>query len=189
MSTETDLIKLYSQRILALAADIPLTDRLDTPQATVRKRAPLCGSTVTVDLDIDRWSNRPLRSGREGLRAWTGLCRADGNAYHWAAPAPRWNRAATSCARLLKDGAPPPEAPFTGYDVLEPARDYKNRHASIMLAFDATAQAMAEAEGRRLRPDAPWIKKPPHSGARRRRQVCVSGNRRAGHLDRQFQRP
>ena len=41
------------QRILALAADIPLTDRLDSPQATVRKRAPLCGSTVTVDLDME----------------------------------------------------------------------------------------------------------------------------------------
>ena len=52
MSGDNDLIKLYSQRILALAADIPHHGRLDAPQASLRKRAPLCGSTVTVDLDI-----------------------------------------------------------------------------------------------------------------------------------------
>jgi NifU-like protein involved in Fe-S cluster formation len=51
-SSETDLIKLYSARILALAADIPLLDRLDNPDATAKKRAPLCGSTVTVDLSL-----------------------------------------------------------------------------------------------------------------------------------------
>ncbi|MBU1278637.1 MAG: hypothetical protein KJ699_06045, partial [Alphaproteobacteria bacterium] len=46
-----ELAKLYSGKLLALAADIPLTGRLETPQASVRERAPLCGSTVTVDLD------------------------------------------------------------------------------------------------------------------------------------------
>ena len=51
MSSETDLIKLYSSRILALAADIPFLDRLEHPDATAKKRAPLCGSTVTVDLN------------------------------------------------------------------------------------------------------------------------------------------
>ena len=50
MNDETDLLKLYSGRILALAADIPHHGRLPAPQATVRKRSPLCGSTVTVDL-------------------------------------------------------------------------------------------------------------------------------------------
>ena len=52
MTADTDLIKLYSARILALAADMPLTDRLETPDATAKKRAPLCGSTVTVDLTL-----------------------------------------------------------------------------------------------------------------------------------------
>ena len=47
---------------------------------------------------------------------------------------------------MLKDGATPPGAPFEGYEVLEPARDYRNRHASILLALEATADAMAEAE-------------------------------------------
>ena len=52
MSGDTDLIKLYSQRILALAADMPHAERLTAPQVTARKRSPLCGSTVTVDLDL-----------------------------------------------------------------------------------------------------------------------------------------
>ncbi|MEO0905535.1 MAG: iron-sulfur cluster assembly scaffold protein, partial [Pseudomonadota bacterium] len=53
MSAENDLIKLYSGRILALAADMPRTTRLDNPTATAKKRAPLCGSTVTVDVTTD----------------------------------------------------------------------------------------------------------------------------------------
>src|SRR6056297_2196764 len=53
MSGETDLIKLYSARILELAADIPHHGRLDSPDATVKRRAPLCGSTVTVDIKTD----------------------------------------------------------------------------------------------------------------------------------------
>jgi NifU-like protein involved in Fe-S cluster formation len=47
---------------------------------------------------------------------------------------------------MLSQGAEPPGPPFEGYDVLIPARDYRNRHASIMLALEATAEAMAEAE-------------------------------------------
>ena len=47
---------------------------------------------------------------------------------------------------MLKDGGPAPDAPFDGLEVLEPARDYKNRHASILLTLDATAEAMAQAE-------------------------------------------
>ncbi|MGB7317498.1 MAG: iron-sulfur cluster assembly scaffold protein, partial [Planktotalea sp.] len=52
MAAETDLIKLYSARILALASDIPCAERLEAPQASVKKRSPLCGSTVTVDLSM-----------------------------------------------------------------------------------------------------------------------------------------
>lgn len=141
---ETDLIQLYSKRILALAADIPLTEPLDAPMATVKKRSPLCGSTVTVSLTtsegvIDGFgqdvracalgqasaavlgdvviglSRDQVAAGREGLRA------------------------------MLKDGADAPAAPFDGLEVLSPAKDYKNRHASILLAWDATLAALDDA--------------------------------------------
>ena len=49
---DSDMIKLYSGRILELAASIPLTTRLTDPDATVKKRSPLCGSTVTVDMTV-----------------------------------------------------------------------------------------------------------------------------------------
>jgi len=145
MSTDNDLIKLYSQRILALAADIPLADRLDAPQASVRKRAPLCGSTVTVDLDME--AGRITRFGQDVKACALGQA----SAALMAANILGRSRAEVEAGRdqlraMLKDGAPPPLPPFTGYEVLEPARDYKNRHASIMLAFEATVEAMAQAE-------------------------------------------
>jgi NifU-like protein involved in Fe-S cluster formation len=51
--SDSDLIKLYSGRILELAADIPHLGRLSSPQASVKRRSPLCGSTVTVDLTME----------------------------------------------------------------------------------------------------------------------------------------
>ena len=145
MTTETYLIKLYSQRILALAADIPLTDRLEAPQASIRKRAPLCGSTVTVDLDLE--DGVVARFGQDVKACALGQASAALMARNIIGR----TRAEVEAGRdqlraMLKEGAPPPDSPFDGYDVLEPARDYRNRHASIMLAFDATAEAMAEAE-------------------------------------------
>jgi len=145
MSTDRDLIKLYSQRILALAADIPHRGRLDTPQASIRKRAPLCGSTVTVDLDLE--DGRITRFGQDVKACALGQAAA---ALMGAAILGR-TRAEVETARdalraMLKEGGPPPGAPFEGYDVLEPAREYRNRHASILLSLEATAEAMQEAE-------------------------------------------
>jgi NifU-like protein involved in Fe-S cluster formation len=145
MSGDTDLIKLYSQRILALAADIPHAGRLDAPQASVRKRAPLCGSTVTVDLDMA--GGRITRFGQDVKACALGQAAAS---LMGAAIIGR-TRAEVEAARdalraMLKEGGSPPGAPFAGYEVLEPAREYRNRHASILLSLEATAEAMAEAE-------------------------------------------
>jgi NifU-like protein involved in Fe-S cluster formation len=144
MTTDSDLIKLYSQRILALAADIPHRGRLDAPQASVRKRAPLCGSTVTVDLDLE--DGRIARFGQEVKACALGQASAALLGRHVIGR----NLAEIEAARdalkaMLTSGGPPPGAPFEGYEVLEPARDYRNRHASILLSLDATADAMAEA--------------------------------------------
>lgn len=145
MTSDSDLIKLYSQRILGLAADIPHRGRLEAPQASVRKRAPLCGSTVTVDLDLAE--GRIARFGQDVKACALGQASAALLGRH----AIGRTRAEIEAARdqlraMLKEGAPPPGAPFEGYEVLEPARDYRNRHASILLSLEATAEAMAEAE-------------------------------------------
>ncbi len=145
MSAESDLIKLYSQRILALATEIPNRGRLDAPQASMRKRAPLCGSTVTVDLDVT--DGKISRFAQDVKACALGQASA---ALMGKAILGR-TRSEVEAARdalrsMLKDGTPPPGAPFEGYEVLEPAREYRNRHASILLSLDATADAMAEAE-------------------------------------------
>ena len=145
MTSDSDLIKLYSQRILALAADIPHGTRLDDPQVSVRKRAPVCGSTVTVDLDVE--DGVITRFGQDVKACALGQASA---ALMGASIIGR-SRAEVEAARdaltaMLKSGGPVPGAPFSGYDVLEPARDYRNRHASIMLSLEAVAEAMEKAE-------------------------------------------
>ncbi len=145
MSGEQDLIKLYSGQILALAANIPHTTRLSDPDATVRKRSPLCGSTVTVDLCLR--DGRISDFGQEVKACALGQAAAS----VVGANAPGCTRAQIERARdqlraMLKEGGPAPEAPFEELGVLMPARDYKNRHASIMLAIEATVEAFALAE-------------------------------------------
>jgi NifU-like protein involved in Fe-S cluster formation len=143
--SDTDLIKLYSQRILGLAADIPHTVRLSDPDASAKKRSPLCGSTVTVDVKLDQ--GRVAAFGQDVKACALGQAAA---AVLGAAVIGR-SRAELETARdelraMLKEDGPVPGAPFEGFEVLLPARDYKNRHASILLSLDATVAAMREAE-------------------------------------------
>lgn len=142
---DSDLIKLYSGRILDLAADIPLTERLGHPDATVKKRSPLCGSTVTVDLSVA--DGRITAFGQDVKACALGQAAASvvGRAVVGRTRA-EIEGARDDLHAMLKSGGPAPGAPFDGLAVLEPARDYKNRHASIMLSLDAIAEAFAQAE-------------------------------------------
>ena len=143
--SDSDLIKLYSGRILELAADIPLTERLDHPQATVKKRSPLCGSTVTVDIAVA--GGRVVAFGQDVKACALGQASAAvvGGAILGRDRA-ELEQARDELRAMLKQDGPVPSAPFDGLEVLRPARDYKNRHASIMLALDAATEAFATAE-------------------------------------------
>lgn len=139
-----DLIKLYSGRILALAGDIPRLGRLDSPGASVKRRSPLCGSTVTVDLDV---ADGVVSDYAQDVKA-CALGQAAASVV--GANVVGCTRAEVEAARdallaMLKEDGPTPPAPFQELEVLRPARDYKNRHASIMLALEATAEAMEKA--------------------------------------------
>lgn len=142
---DSDLIRLYSGRILELAAEIPALGRLDAPQATVRKRSPLCGSTVTVDL---RMADGRVAAFAQDVKA---CALGQAAAAVLGANALGRTRSELESARddlraMLKADGPPPGPPFADLGVLEPARAYKNRHASILLAMEATAEAACEAE-------------------------------------------
>ncbi|MCY4315774.1 MAG: iron-sulfur cluster assembly scaffold protein [Roseovarius sp.] len=143
-SDETDLIKLYSARILELAVDIPRHGRLENPDVTVKRRAPLCGSTVTVDIITDGTKildyAAEVKACALGQAAASlvasgiiGLSRED------------IHNARDALENMLKSNGSAPSAPFKELEVLRPARDYKNRHASIMLALEAASEAMDQA--------------------------------------------
>ncbi|MDZ4136725.1 MAG: iron-sulfur cluster assembly scaffold protein [Paracoccaceae bacterium] len=147
--SDGDLIKLYSGRILALAADIPHLGRLPNPQASVRKRSPLCGSTVTVDLGMQ--DGRVVAFAQDVKACALGQASAAivGGAVLGRTVAEL--EAARDALRLmLTDGGPVPAAPFDGFEVLTPAREYKNRHASILLAIDAASEAAALAQAQAI---------------------------------------
>jgi NifU-like protein involved in Fe-S cluster formation len=141
--SDADLIKLYSQRILALAADMPLTDPLASADAVMRKRAPLCGSTVEVAIT--------LHDGQiSGYSQTVHACAlGQASAAIFGAQVIGCSRAQVArlrdqLAAMLK-GGPVPDAPFGEYEVLTAARDYPNRHGSILLAPEATLAAFDSA--------------------------------------------
>ena len=147
MAENQDLINLYSKRILSLAASIPQIERLNDPDASVRKRSPLCGSTVMVDLKI---ANGVVSEFGQDVKACAlGQAAASvvganiiGRSYDQILAARNQLR------DMLKDDGPIPDAPFDGLEVLLPAREYKNRHASILLALDAATEAFEEFDNR-----------------------------------------
>ena len=142
---DTDLIKLYSGRILELAADIPFVDPIETPQATVKKRSPQCGSTVTVALSMHE--GRISDFGQDVKACALGQASASilGANVIGRTKAEIQNARAQLIDMLKKNG-PIPDAPFSEFEVLIPARDFKNRHASIMLALDATSECIEHIE-------------------------------------------
>lgn len=142
---DSDLIQLYSGRILALAAEIPHVGRLTAPQGTAKRRSPLCGSSVTVDVVLE--GGRIVAFGQDVKACALGQAAAS----VLGAVVIGRNRAELEGARdalrgMLKGEGEVPMAPFEGYGVLLPARDYKNRHASIMLALEAAVDAVTTAE-------------------------------------------
>lgn len=147
MTTDTDLIKLYSTRILALATDIPHRARLENPDATAKRRSPLCGSTVTVDLALKDGVITAFGQDVKACALGQAAAAVIGqNIIGLAEAAVQTGR--DQLHAMLKSGGPVPDAPFTALDVLGPAAEYKNRHASIMLGFDATLEAFAQTHGK-----------------------------------------
>jgi NifU-like protein involved in Fe-S cluster formation len=143
--SDADLVKLYSTRILALAADVPHLGRLPAPQGTARRRSPLCGSTVTADVVLEGGRVAAFAQDVKACALGQAAAAVVGGAILGR------TRAEVEAARdalkaMLTAGGPVPPAPFDGFEVLTPAREFRNRHASILLAVEAAAEAMAEAE-------------------------------------------
>ena len=139
--SDADMMQLYSKRILALAADIPHLGKLENADGSAMKRSPQCGSTVTAHVRMD--GDRIADFGQEVRACALGQASAGvlGQAVVGATRADL-ARGAAQLTAMLKDGGPVPDAPWQGLEVLIPARDYPNRHASIMLSWLAALEAI-----------------------------------------------
>jgi NifU-like protein involved in Fe-S cluster formation len=144
MTTDTDLIKLYSTRILGLAADIPHRARLDTSDGTAKRRSPLCGSTVTVDVTLNDGMITGFGQDVKACALGQAAAAVVGRNILGRTEA-EVQTGRDQLYAMLKTGGDDPDAPFDDLKVLGPAAEYKNRHASILLAFDATLDAFEDA--------------------------------------------
>jgi len=143
---------VYNKHILGLAADIPRIGRLAAPDATATAHSRLCGSTVTVDLAME---NGVVTDFAHVVKACAlGQASSSIMARHViGATGDELRTARETMRRMLKENGPPPGGRFAEAMVLEPVRDYKARHASTMLTFDAVVEAVDKIEAKR--PEAP----------------------------------
>lgn len=139
---------VYNKQILALALDIPRIGRLPAPQASATHHSRLCGSRITVDLVLD--GDRVADYAHEVKACALGQCSASVLARSIVGASVAEIRAARDELKaMLKENGPPPAGRFADLALLEPVRDYKARHTSVLLPFEATLEAIAEIEAKR----------------------------------------
>lgn len=136
---------LYHPRIMELAADIPNVGRLEGAQGASTKVSRVCGSVVTVELNLTDGKISAIAVHPKACalgQAATGVL-----AMHALGATPQEVREARDAlGAMLKEGAPPPTGRFRELRHLQGVRDYPPRHASTMLAFDAACAALDAAE-------------------------------------------
>ena len=140
--------ELYNQRILKLAAEIPHIGMLDTPQATADAVSRLCGSKVHVELSLaeDSTGNVVVAAFAHEVEACAlGQASSSVMAREIIGSTPQELRQIGAIMRaMLKEEGPPPTGRWADLEVLEPVRDYKNRHASTLLTFDAVEDCLQQ---------------------------------------------
>ena len=139
---------IYNRRILALAADIPHLGRLADPDASATAHSKLCGSTVTIDLKL---ADGVVTDFAHEVKACAlGQASASIMARHIIGSTPAELRALRERMRaMLKENGPVPEGKWSDCAVLEPVREYKARHASTLLTFDAVVSALDEIDNKK----------------------------------------
>ena len=139
---------IYNKRILELAADIPRLGRLDHPDASATAHSKLCGSTVTVDLTMD---GDVVTDFAHDVKACAlGHASSSIMARNVVGAKADELRALRETVRtMLKENGAPPQGKWEDIAVLEPVRDYKARHASTLLTFDAVVDAIGKIEAAR----------------------------------------
>jgi NifU-like protein involved in Fe-S cluster formation len=139
---------IYSQRILELAAAVPRTARLAAPHASATAHSKLCGSTVTIDLAME--GDVVIDYGQSVKACLLGQSAASVMGREVIGSSAEELRAVGAAMRkMLKQDGPPPSGKWADLAMLEPVRDYRARHASTLLVFDAVEDALAQIEANR----------------------------------------
>ena len=145
---ESMLNDVYNAKILDLAAHIPRLGRLDAPDASSTAHSKMCGSTVTVDVKKDGGAVTDFAHDVNACAL--GQASSSILARHVIGATPSELRGLRETVRkMLKENGPPPEGKWADVAFLEPVRDYKARHASTMLTFDAVVKAVDEIEAKK----------------------------------------
>ena len=141
--------EIYNQRILELAGNIPRLGRLPKPDATATAHSKLCGSTVTVDVAME--GDTVTDFAHEVKACALGQASSSIMARQViGAKAAELRELRETVRKMLKENGRPPEAgKWADVAVLEPVRDYKARHASTLLTFDAVVSAIDQIEAKR----------------------------------------
>ncbi len=140
---------VYNAKILEFAGNIPRIGRLAVPQASATAHSKLCGSTVIVDLVME---NGVVCDYAHDVKACAlGQSSASILAGHViGASGADLRKVRDEMRAMLRENAAPPQGRFEELKFLEPVRDYKARHASTMLPFDAVVDCLNQIEAKHL---------------------------------------
>ena len=147
----TSLSDIYNTKILDFAANTPPAPRLSAPDATASAHSKLCGSTVTVDLKM---KGPVVTDFAHDVKACAlGQASSSIMARHVVGSnAAELRELRETVRKMLKENGQPPQGKWADIAVLEPVREYKARHASTMLTFDAVVDAIGQIEAKAKQP-------------------------------------
>jgi NifU-like protein involved in Fe-S cluster formation len=142
---------IYNKRIIELAGNIPRIGRLAAPDASAKAHSKLCGSTVKVDIKME---GPVVTDFAHDVKACAlGQASSSIMARHVVGSnADELRQLRETVRKMLKENGNPPEGKWSEIALLEPVRDYKARHASTMLTFDAVVDAIDQIEAKAKRP-------------------------------------
>lgn len=139
--------EIYNRQILGFAADIPRLQRLGAPDATAVAHSRLCGSKVTVDLAMENGVVTDF--GHEVKACALGQASSSIMARHVVgSTGPELRALRDQMYKMLKEEGPPPTGKWAELEALLPVRDFKARHASTLLTFDAVVDAVNQIEAK-----------------------------------------
>jgi len=138
---------IYNKKIIELAGNIPRLGRLSAPDASATAHSKLCGSTVKIDLKMDG----PVVTdfAHEVKACALGQASSSIMARHVVgSTASELRDLRDTVRKMLKENGAPPQGKWAEVGLLEPVRDFKARHASTLLTFDAVVDAIGQIEAK-----------------------------------------